>query len=207
HPSYRGVYTGYGVGLYLVKKAVDLLGGKITVSSEEGKGSCFTLAFNFPLAEEDAKEIGKPMDCISENATTKIKEVVLVVEDNDLVRHAIKIRLIHLGYDVMTVAEGKAALQALKTQPFSWVLLDIGLPDLSGTEVAQQYRQWERKNNKAYLPFFALTAHAGEKVEEKCYEAGIDYFLKKPLTEKDIKIIKQVIKKIKNDSESLINRK
>ncbi|EDP45988.1 sensory box histidine kinase/response regulator [Rickettsiella grylli] len=62
HPSYRGVYSGYGVGLYLVKKAVDLLGGKIAVSSEEGKGSCFTLAFNFPLAEEDAKEIGKPMD-------------------------------------------------------------------------------------------------------------------------------------------------
>ncbi|WP_143549517.1 sensor histidine kinase, partial [Rickettsiella grylli] len=62
HPSYRGVYSGYGVGLYLVKKAVDLLDGKITVSSQEGKGSCFTLAFNFPLAKEDAKEIGKPMD-------------------------------------------------------------------------------------------------------------------------------------------------
>ena len=62
HPSDRGVSSGSGVGLYLVKKAVDLLGGKIAVSSEEGKGSCFTLAFNFPLAEEDAKEIGKPMD-------------------------------------------------------------------------------------------------------------------------------------------------
>ena len=53
HPSYEGEYKGYGIGLYLVKKTVELLNGEIKVASEEGKGSCFTLSFNFSVANED----------------------------------------------------------------------------------------------------------------------------------------------------------
>jgi signal transduction histidine kinase len=53
HPSYEGEYKGYGIGLYLVKKTVELLNGDIKVASEEGKGSCFTLSFNFSVANED----------------------------------------------------------------------------------------------------------------------------------------------------------
>jgi signal transduction histidine kinase len=56
HPSYQAEYTGYGIGLFLVKKAVELLGGKIKVSSEEDKGSQFTLGFNFPLSKENIKK-------------------------------------------------------------------------------------------------------------------------------------------------------
>lgn len=52
HPSYQAVYSGYGIGLFLVKKAVELLNGIIKVTSQEEKGSCFTLVFNFPLAEK-----------------------------------------------------------------------------------------------------------------------------------------------------------
>lgn len=52
HPSYEAQYTGYGIGLFLVKTTVEFLGGQIKVSSEEGTGSCFTLEFDFPLAEE-----------------------------------------------------------------------------------------------------------------------------------------------------------
>jgi two-component system, OmpR family, aerobic respiration control sensor histidine kinase ArcB len=56
HPSYQAEYKGYGIGLFLVKKSVELLGGEISVSSEERKGSCFTLVFNFPLAEDEVKQ-------------------------------------------------------------------------------------------------------------------------------------------------------
>ena len=56
HPSYQALYTGYGLGLYLVKQTLELLDGEIKISSEEGKGSCFTLEFNFPLAEENIEQ-------------------------------------------------------------------------------------------------------------------------------------------------------
>jgi PAS domain S-box-containing protein len=171
--SYSAEYKGYGLGLYLVKKSLELLGGEIKVDSEEGKGSCFTLNFTFPLS----------------------KETVLIAEDNDLALYAVKNILIKLGYEVTAVTQGKAALDALKNQSFSWVLLDIGLPDLNGTEVTRLYRQWEQENNKPHLPIFALTAHAEDEAIEKYKEMGIDYVLHKPFTEKDINTIKKFIKK------------
>ena len=119
---------------------------------------------------------------------------MLVVEDNTLVLFAIKNILNNLGYEVTTVTEGKAALQVLQNQSLDWVLLDIGLPDLEGTEVAKIYRQWERENNKSRLPIFVLTAHGDEKIKEKCQEIDIDYILKKPFTENDILMIKKYIK-------------
>ncbi len=73
-------------------------------------------------------------------------------------------------------------------------MLDIGLPDLEGTEVAIIYRQWEQENNKPHLPIFVLTAHIEEKIKEKCREIGIDYVLEKPFTENDIKTIKKYTK-------------
>jgi CheY-like chemotaxis protein len=197
HPSYSAEYKGYGIGLYLVKKSLGLLGGDIKVDSEEGKGSCFTLEFNFCLAEKDRKKtVFTSIDITPEiDKNNKIKETVLIAEDNDLVLYAVKNMLIKLGYEVTAVSEGKAALEALKNRSFSWVLLDIGLPDLGGLEVTRLYRKWEQENNKAHLPIFALTAHAEDEVIEKYKKMGIDRVLTKPFTENDINTIKKFIEK------------
>ena len=194
HPSYEAQYTGYGIGLFLVKKTVELLGGQIKVFSEEGKGSCFTATFSFPLAEktiEPSHELSQPS--LPQSKTDKRTGSMLVAEDNSLVLHAVKNILVNLGYEVTTVTEGKTALLALQSQSFDWVLLDIGLPDLEGTEVARLYRQWEQENNKPHLPIFALTAHKTAEVKKKCEIANIDYILNKPFTLKDIQIIKLIL--------------
>lgn len=189
HPSYEAQYTGYGIGLFLVKKTVKLLNGQIKVSSEEGKGSCFTAIFSFPLAEEKIKP------SISQQLRSKPEadeqtESVLLAEDNSLVLHAVKNLLVSLGYEVTTVTDGKAALNALQTQCFHWGLLDIGLPGLAGTEVAKAYRQWEKEHKEIKVPLFALTAHAIDEVKEECEAVGFDYILNKPFTIKDVQIIK-----------------
>ena len=192
HPSYEAEYKGYGIGLFLVKKSVDLLGGQINVFSEEGKGSCFTVTFNFPLAEEK-KRPSKSQKSISKPKADKQTESVLVAEDNNLVLHVVKNLLVNLGYEVITVTEGKAALNALQTHCFNWALLDIGLPKLLGTEVAKRYRKWEKEHNKPRLPLFALTAHKTDEVKDPCEKSGIDYILNKPFTEKDVHIIQLVM--------------
>lgn len=196
YPSYQGEYKGYGIGLYLVKKTVELLRGEIKVSSEEGKGSCFTLYFNFLIADQNPnknKTALQEFESAAHSEPGKRKGMVLVAEDNDLVLHAVKNILAGLDYGVVTVTKGKAALEALQTQSFVWALLDIGLPDLSGTEVAQAYRQWEQANNKPRPPLFALTAHSVEQAEEKYKEIGIDYIFNKPFTCEDVQIIEQII--------------
>ncbi len=196
HPSYLAEYTGYGLGLYLVKKAIESLGGKINVASEEGKGSCFSLEFNFSLAELDPNA---KSPAISEPTfefqaiIDKLKGSVLVAEDNTLVLYVVKKMLTGLGYQVITASTGKEALQALKTQAFNWGILDIGLPGSDGIEVTEQYREWEQLNNKSRLPIFALTAHAEDKVKHQCKVAGFDQVLLKPFTEKDIKIIQKFL--------------
>src|ERR1043165_2184921 len=199
HSSYLAEYSGYGLGLYLVKKSTEALGGTINVSSVEGEGSCFSLEFNFALAEPanslSANDLEPSFDeDLQSLATTiKLKGSVLVAEDNILIAYVVKKLLTGFGYQVEIASTGEAALQILQTQTFDCGLLDIGLPDLDGIEVTRRYRKWELLNNKPYLPIFALTAHAQEKVKQECQAAGCDQVLLKPFTKKDIKIIEKFL--------------
>jgi signal transduction histidine kinase/CheY-like chemotaxis protein len=200
HPSYRTEYSGYGIGLYLVKETTKALAGKISVFSEEEKGSRFTLEFNFALADPDSKLIvpnSSELIVESEVLTDQHRGTVLVAEDNSLVLYAVNKMLLSLGYRAITVSSGEAALHALQTKTCDWALLDIGLPDLDGMEVTRHCREWEKVNNKPHLPIFALTAHAEKKIKDQCKKVGFDEVLEKPFTEKDLKRIEKFLKKIK----------
>lgn len=198
HPSYLAEYSGYGLGLYLVKKSTEALGGTINISSIEGEGSCFSLEFSFALAEPPNMLSANNLEPSSDRdlqslVSIKLKGSVLVAEDNTLVAYVVKKLLTGFGCQVEIASTGEAALQILQTQTFNCGLLDIGLPGLDGIEVTRRYREWEFLNNKPYLPIFALTAHAEEKIKQECQAAGCDQVLLKPFTEKDVKIIEKFL--------------
>ncbi|TLY46967.1 MAG: response regulator [Gammaproteobacteria bacterium] len=191
-PSYQARHQGNGLGLYLVKESLNALGGIINVESEEGKGSCFTITLNVPLASD-----------------YPYQESVLLVEDEKFNSRITENALLSLDYRVVTKSTGEAALQTLQhPHEFDWVLLDISLPDIKGTEVVKRYRQWEKKKNKPRLPIFALTPHQTKEIRKEYFKAGIDYVLNKPFTKDDIKIIKLFLENknhCKNSDFKLLN--
>lgn len=191
HPSYLAEYSGYGLGLYFAKEMLSLLGGEINVASEEGKGSCFTLYFIFPLAHENLDKIETVL-ASSKKSQGKTGSV-LIAEDNTIVLRVLQNQLEGAGYEVMVTMDGQAALEALKTHSFCWALLDIGLPKLKGTEVCKQYRGWEKKKNKPHLPIFVLTAHSVNEVKKECDEAGIDLIFMKSFNDRLIREIEMFI--------------
>lgn len=198
HPSYLAEYEGYGVGLYAVKQTLELLKGQINVHSKLGQGTRFTLLFNFPLAHNVSDPITDAVLLPSPEAQTQSQvtqtATVLIAEDNVIACSVLKRSLEEAGYTVTATSDGEAALAILKSQAFDWALLDIGLPGLRGTEVCQQYRQWEKEqHHQTHLPVFALTGHAVSEVEDECKETGIDQAFTKPFTNKMLQEIENLL--------------
>ena len=103
---------------------------------------------------------------------------VLLVEDNETIRHAFRILLEDCGYEVLEAASGQEALDHAEAGPPSVILLDLGLPDISGLDVTRRLRAGDRTRN---VPVIALTGRALETDETACLEAGCTAYLSKPI--------------------------
>jgi two-component system aerobic respiration control sensor histidine kinase ArcB len=190
-PSYRGIYLGAGLGLSIIKQLMDDVDGELYFESQEGKGSTFTCILPLKAA--------LPESCSGDNLSTPLSPTqtgsspiadsqchtrfsILLVEDNEIAAKVATLLLTRLGASVTVVSTGKAAITQATTQNYDLILLDIGLPDRSGVEVAQEIRLFEAEENKS-IPIVALTAHVGKEEEKTYLDAGINEVLSKPLTE------------------------
>ncbi|AAO90323.2 PAS domain-containing hybrid sensor histidine kinase/response regulator [Coxiella burnetii] len=193
-PSYEGLYKGAGLGLYTVKRYVDAMGGEITVDSEVGKGTCFTVIIPFTVADhaertneplrlpKTPKRIDLKANVFAEGAKPSETALsVLVVEDNALAATAVAVVLKPFNCAVDFAESGAQAIEKARKGIYDLILMDVGLPDISGIEATQRIRAMEDKA-KAQVPIIALTGHAdnGEKRQE-CLEAGMQEVLSKPL--------------------------
>ena len=207
-------FGGVGLGLAVCEKMVRLLGGKIWFESEAGKGSTFYFQLSFKV-ECTQKTTAQ----ITEQDVTDIPLDVLLVEDNLANRHLIKIVFERKGHRVITASDGIECLNKMTGHNFSFILMDIQMPNMDGIEAAAYIRQCEQgklfPNHKhesllnqlrnriqeTYTPIIALTAHAMSGDREKCLEAGMDDYLTKPFQPKrDFQIIKQVVLKTRSIS-------
>ncbi|MCA9040181.1 MAG: response regulator [Planctomycetaceae bacterium] len=164
---------GMGVGLTLVKTLVELHKGSIEAHSDGlGKGSIFTV--RLPLTEErtnvenkDRPESSRPEDLS-----------IVLIEDNDDVREMMKELLKYNKYDLVgTANNGKSGLKMIMEYKPDAVLLDIGLPEMNGYQVAQNVR----KELGTGITLIALTGYGSEEDHQNTVEAGFDEHLVKPI--------------------------
>jgi two-component system CheB/CheR fusion protein len=164
---------GLGIGLTLAKKVVELHGGSIEAYSDGPEtGSEFVV--RLPALPSDGCE-QTPTD---EDSSASGKVRVLVVEDADDVAQSLKMLLEFWGYDVRVVNDGPTALVAYRTYHPDVVLLDIGLPGMSGYDVAKQLRRLQGKKRPLIM---AVTGYGQDEAKQQAREAGFDYHMTKPV--------------------------
>jgi PAS domain S-box-containing protein len=168
---------GLGVGLTLVKRLVDMHGGEVAASSAGlGRGSEFSI--RLPLVSHDVACGGTEERPARANVTDALRRRVLVVDDNVDAAESIAMILRLSGYDVRCTHDGMTALDAARSYHPHVVVLDIGLPGISGYEVARRLRldpEFEE------TPLVAVTGYGQEVDRRRSERAGIDYHLTKPV--------------------------
>jgi two-component system CheB/CheR fusion protein len=168
---------GLGVGLTLVKRLAEMHGGTVAAASEGlGKGSEFTIRLP-RVAHEDACA-GVAEGPARARVTDALRKRVLVVDDNVDAAESVAMILRLSGYDVRCTYDGVSALDAAKAYHPDVVVLDIGLPGISGYEVARRLRldpEFEE------TPLVAVTGYGQDVDRRRSRNAGIDYHLTKPV--------------------------
>jgi PAS domain S-box-containing protein len=172
-PDQRG-NSGLGIGLALTRSIVELHGGAVEAASPGfGQGSEFTL--RLPLQE----------DCVAESSRTDelpveaVRQEILIVDDNVDAAESLRMLLEHSGHDARTVHRGIEALTALEESCPDLVLLDIGLPDIDGYEVARRVRDRYGSGSPRMI---ALSGWGREEDKLRATDVGIDAYLTKPVS-------------------------
>lgn len=197
-------YGGTGLGLFISKRLVELMKGMMGISSAAGEGSTFW--FSLLLARQPSQANGGEDHnrCFDQRSghsltqsgvTTPLQKasahgdvsgdqstrnspagLVLVAEDNATNQLVVRAQLHKLGYEAIVVADGEEAVEAVRQRRFSAILMDCEMPKVDGFQATRRIRELGHDT-----PIIAVTAHAMAVNREACIEAGMNYYLSKPL--------------------------
>ncbi len=175
--SYQREVEGTGLGLGIVKRLIELMGGEIGVESEPGDGSVFW--FRLPLSQATDRRITHPIET-AEGFLADGQLSVLVVEDNEINRMVAREMLEQAGCHVTEAVDGQEGVRVAETGHFDLILMDISMPKLDGTAATALIKNSSGPN--ASTPIIALTAHALPDDVTRFREAGMADVITKPLS-------------------------
>jgi len=186
--SFARKTEGTGLGLGIVRRIADAMGGDISVTSTLGEGATFSLKLPIPASEppEDAEPPAPKMaDAVEQNTTDMLK--VLVVEDNQINRDVVRAMLTREGHIVEEAHDGQSGVEKASEKEFDLILMDISMPVLDGREATRKIRAG--KGASAKSPIVALTAHVLPENVSEFLGLGMQDVLPKPLLRPDLQRI------------------
>lgn len=173
----QGDSAGAGLGLYICRKLVEMMGGSIELNSEVGIGSevmvLLSVARLQTFSAQSQQEVTTPQ--ISPHLQ------VLIVEDHPAGKMLLTQQLLFLGCQPTAVGDGEQALAQLKHQRFDLIITDCQMPKCDGYSLSRQIRQHEHQQHATPVIIWGLTANAQESAREACLQAGMDDCLFKPV--------------------------
>ena len=182
-PSISRKYGGTGLGLAISRRLVHLMGGKVTVESEEGKGSTFRVRLPMKISHLDVEEwrarekpvVHKSVGLLAEELPLSI----LVAEDHPINQQLMRIVLQKLGFEPTFVSDGVGVLNKLQEKMFDLIFMDVQMPIMDGLEATRQiYTIFPLDRIPTII---AMTANALQGDREQCLEAGMHDYVAKPL--------------------------
>lgn len=191
---------GTGLGLVICKEYVELLGGRISITSKEGEGSSFSFSIKCELQtdanatdirtteriDQEGHQILADSEAYFGNGLKHKREKfnILLAEDN-LINQKVTLKILNtFGFNVKAVLDGQEAVAAIENDNFDLVLMDLQMPKVDGFKATEKIRNL--KNGKKDIPIIALTAHALQGDKEKCLQAGMTDYISKPISGQDL---------------------
>ncbi|KAG2187833.1 hypothetical protein INT44_000583 [Umbelopsis vinacea] len=202
-------YGGSGLGLYISKNLVKLMGGDFSVESEKGKGSTFSFTILDDHSDGDTLEsqtaiievtkplnISLPLNSVSamnespespsQECVKKQIRTILLVEDNKINQNMMKRLLTMKGYEVLIVDNGKLALSAFETKSFDLIIMDIQMPIMDGITATKEIRKLEKLNAATPIPIVGLSGNAREFHAVNALNSGLNRYMTKPVNKAEL---------------------